>query len=283
MKFENALYLVGTPIGNLDDLSPRAVETLKAVDFIAAEDTRVTAKLLNHFGIQKPLLSHYQHNEKSRAQEIVARILKGESGALVTDAGMPAVSDPGEEVTRLCAQNGIIIRVVPGPSAVVSAVALSGLPCGRFTFEGFLSTSRSSRLVHLQSLRGEPRTMVFYEAPHKLQRTLQDLRDCFGGDRPIALCRELTKLYEETLRMTLDQAVDYYTRQEPRGEYVLVVGGAPQETAERREVTPEEASAEFQRQEAAGLSRNAAMKEAGRVLGLSRNELYQLLLERKDD
>lgn len=226
------LYLVGTPIGNLGDLSPRARRTLEEADFIAAEDTRVTLKLLNHFGISKPLVSYYQHNKERSGERILERILAGENCALVTDAGMPAVSDPGEDLAVACAESGVEVTAVPGPCAAVTALALSALPAGRFCFEGFLSTSKKSREEHLESLRGEGRTMIFYEAPHKLQKTLADLAAAFGGERRISLCRELTKLHEEVVRTTLAEAVTLYADEPPRGEFVLVVEGAPEQTEE---------------------------------------------------
>ena len=226
------LYVVGTPIGNLGDFSPRAVEILKQVDFIAAEDTRVTLKLLNHFGIQKPLVSYYEHNLRQRGQEILRRLEAGETAAVVSDAGMPCISDPGEDLVRLCAQAGVEVQVIPGPSAAVSALAVSGLPTSRFTFEGFLSTNRKNRGEHLDSLKQERRTMIFYEAPHKLPTTLEDLKEAFGGDRRIALCRELTKLHEQVLRMDLEQAAAYARETPPRGEYVLVVEGCPEPEGE---------------------------------------------------
>jgi len=267
------LYLVGTPIGNLGDISPRAVETLESADFIAAEDTRVTLKLLNHLGLKKPLVSYYQHNSAASGQRILERLLAGENCALVTDAGMPAISDPGEPLVAACAEAGVPISVVPGPSAVVSAVALSGLPTGRFTFEGFLSTAKKSRTEHLESLRTERRTMVFYEAPHKLQSTLRDLRDTFGGARRIALCRELTKLHEEVLRMTLDEAVLYYAETPPRGEFVLVVEGSQEAAAP--EVTPEEAAARVRALRAEGVSARDAARRVAEETGLPRSILYE--------
>ena len=197
------LYLVGTPIGNLGDFSPRAVETLQEADFIAAEDTRVTLKLLNHFGIKKPMVSYFEHNKYASGAKIFERIASGETCALVTDAGMPAISDPGEDIVRMCAANGVEVVTVPGPSALISAIALSALPTGRFCFEGFLSTSNKSRREHLESLSAERRTMIFYEAPHKLLRTLEDMKNTFGEDRKISLCRELTKLHEQTIRTSL--------------------------------------------------------------------------------
>ena len=266
------LYLVGTPIGNLGDFSPRARETLEQADFIAAEDTRVTMKLLNHFGIKKPLVSYYEHNRAASGERILARLLAGESCALVTDAGMPAISDPGEDLVRLCAGHGVPIAVVPGPSAVVSALALSALSTQRFCFEGFLSTAKRSRFAHLDSLKNERRTMVFYEAPHKLLRTLEDMARCFGGDRPVALCRELTKLHEETLRTTFDGAIAHFTETPPKGEFVLVVSGAPEQAEEG--MTLEQALDLVERYRAAGESLKNACKKAAADSGFSKNELY---------
>ena len=243
------LYLVGTPIGNLGDISPRALETLQSVDFIAAEDTRVTLKLLNHFGIKKPLICYFEHNRAEMGEKLLARLLAGESCALVTDAGMPAISDPGEDIVRQCAENGVAVCSVPGPSALVTALALSGLPTQRFCFEGFLAVSGKSRRAHLEALRGEKRTMIFYEAPHKLLRTLQDLLDTFG-DREIALCRELTKLHEEVYRTTLSQALTHYAETAPRGEFVLVLRGAPESAAP--EMTEDDALAVVARYRAEG-------------------------------
>ncbi len=220
------LYLVATPIGNLSDLSPRAVKVLSEVDFIAAEDTRNSMRLLAHLGISKPMVSYFEHNKRERGEEITTRLLAGESCALVTDAGTPAISDPGEDLVALSASRGIPVSSIPGPVASITALTLSGLPTGRFTFEGFLSVNKSERRARLGELSGERRTMLFHEAPHKLRATLADLCTAFGGDRRIAICRELTKLNEEVLRMTLAEAVTYYEATEPRGEYVLVVEGA---------------------------------------------------------
>lgn len=270
------LYLVGTPIGNLGDLSVRALETLRSADFIAAEDTRVTAKLLNHFEIKKPCVSYYEHNKYASGEKIVARLLTGETCALVTDAGMPAISDPGEELVRLCAEGGVEVLVVPGPAALVSAVALSALPSGRFCFEGFLSTSNKSRREHLEGLRGEKRTMIFYEAPHKLMRTLEDMKNAFGADRRIALCRELTKIHEQTIRTTLGEAVEYFTAAPPKGEFVLVIDGAPEQELE---LTLDDALALIERYRAEGLSRRAACKKAAAETGLSSKALYDASLE----
>ena len=272
------LYLVGTPIGNLGDLSPRAAEILGAVDFIAAEDTRVTLKLLNHFGIKKPLLSYYEHNKVESAAVILPRLLGGESCALVSDAGMPAISDPGEALVRLCAEQGIEVHSVPGPSAVVTALALSGLPTQRFTFEGFLSTANKSRKEHLESLRQEHRTLVIYEAPHKLVETLSDLLEVLG-DRDIALCRELTKLHEEVIRTTISQALERYRQDRPRGEFVLVIRGAPVEKGPR--LALEEALDMVERYRSDGRSLKEAARLAAADSGQSRNDLYHAALVRE--
>ena len=272
------LYLVATPIGNLGDFSPRAVETLENADFIAAEDTRVSIKLLNHFNIKKPLVSYHEHNHVSAGQAILARLLAGESCALVTDAGTPAVSDPGEDLVRLCAENGVRVLSIPGCCAAVNALAVSGLPTGRFTFEGFLTVNKKSRREHLDSLRGERRTMIFHEAPHKLAATLGDLRDTFGPDRQIALCRELTKLHEETRRTTLGEAADYYAANPPKGEFVLVVAGAQQETGAA--VTLEEGVEQVLALREQGMRLKDAAREVAEHTGLSKNELYTAALNR---
>ncbi len=271
-----ALYLVGTPIGNLGDFSPRAIEILQQVDFIAAEDTRVSLKLLNHFEIKKPLVSYYEHNKVYSGEKILSRLLAGESCALVTDAGMPAISDPGEDIVRSCAELGIDVFVVPGPSAVVSALAVSGLPTGRWCFEGFLSTNKKSRMDHLESLQQETRTMVFYEAPHKLMRTLEDLFTYFG-DRPIAIVREITKLHEETLRTTIGQAIAHFTEKPPKGEFVLVVAGAPEQ--EPVEITAQQALELVARYRGEGKSLKEACKLAAKDSGFGKNELYTMALE----
>ena len=270
------LYLVATPIGNLGDFSPRAVAVLEEADFIAAEDTRVSVKLLNHFGIKKPLVSYHQHNQNTAGPAILQRLLAGETCALVTDAGTPAISDPGEALVRLCADSGVTVQAIPGCCAVISALAVSGLPTGRFTFEGFLSTNKKSRREHLQSLLTEQRTMVFYEAPHKLCGTLGDLLAAFG-DRPVALCRELTKLHEEVRRTTLAQAAAYYQENAPKGEFVLVVAGA--EPAEETAVTLEEGVAMVQERRAAGERMKDAVRQVALDTGLNRNELYTAALK----
>ena len=271
------LYLVATPIGNLGDFSPRAAETLAAVDFIAAEDTRVSVKLLNHFQIRKPLVSYHEHNHVTAGQAILSRLLAGESCALVTDAGTPAISDPGEDLVRLCAEVGVEVLSIPGCCAAVNALAVSGLPTGRFTFEGFLTVNKRSRREHLESLRTERRTMIFHEAPHKLRTTLEDLRNAFGGERRIALCRELTKLHEETMRTTLDKAAAYYAENNPKGEYVLVVAGA--EPPEAPAVSLEDAVAEVLRLKEDGVRLKDAARQVADATGLSRNDLYAAALK----
>ena len=269
------LYLVGTPIGNLGDLSPRAAQVLEEVDFIAAEDTRVTLKLLNHLGLKKPLVSCHEHNIRQAAGAITGRLLAGEDCAIVTDAGMPCISDPGEQLVDACHRLGIPVLAVPGPTAIATAVALSGLATSRFTFEGFLSVNRASRREHLASLQDERRTMVFYEAPHKLLRTLEDLLDAFG-DREIALCRELTKVHEETVRTTLSAAVDFYRETAPRGEFVLVVAGA--KPPEGPALTFEEAVDLCRALADGGLPPAQAAKQAARESGYKRADLYKALL-----
>ena len=273
------LYLVGTPIGNLGDISPRCAETLAEVDFIAAEDTRVSRKLLNHLDIHKSLVSYYEHNSRESGRRIVDRLLAGESCALVTDAGMPAISDPGEDLVRLCAEAGVEVVAVPGPTAALTALALSGLPTGRFTFEGFLSVTRKVRLEHLASLRGERRTMIFYEAPHKLLQTLGDLCGVFGEDRRIALCREMTKLHEEVIRCTLGEARARFTESEPRGEFVLVVAGAPEE---EKADDGEGALARALELASSGLSARDAVRQASEEFRVSRSALYRAFQQAKE-
>ena len=273
------LYLVPTPIGNLGDISRRMAETLEQADFIAAEDTRVTVKLLNHLGIRRPMLTYHRHNTDSggravidRLRAILNRLQDGESCALVTDAGTPAISDPGEELVAQCGAAGVPVCAVPGPCALVTALAVSGQPTGRFTFEGFLAMNKKNRKAHLESLRGEERTMIFYEAPHKLAATLQDLAGTFGEDRPLTLCRELTKLHEEVSRTTLGQAAAWYGENAPKGEFVLVVRGA--EPLPEGETSLEDGLALVDRLRGEGLSLRDAVKRAAKELGLSRNELY---------
>ena len=271
------LYLVPTPIGNLGDISIRCRETLEQADFIAAEDTRVTLKLLNHLGIKKSLVSYYEHNKATQGSRIVERILAGETCALVSDAGSPAISDPGEDLVKQCAAAGIPVCAIPGPCAAITALSISGQATGRFCFEGFLSTAKKSRREHLDALRKEQRTMIFYEAPHKLLTTLTDLREVFGGDRPISLCRELTKLHEEVVRTTLAEAVARYTEAPPKGEFVLIVAGAPAEQQEAPSET--DAAARVSQLMAEGVSRKDAVKQAAKELGLPKNVVYDIALK----
>ncbi|MBR3150231.1 MAG: 16S rRNA (cytidine(1402)-2'-O)-methyltransferase [Eubacterium sp.] len=268
------LYVVGTPIGNLGDLSPRAVETLEKVDFIAAEDTRVTLKLLNHFGIKKEMVSYFEHNKRERGEIITARILQGESCAIVTDAGMPAISDPGEDLVRMCRELGIEVESVPGPTAFTTALAISGMSTGRFTFEGFLSVSKKSRREHLEELVSERRTMVFYEAPHKLSATLDDMLKYFG-DRNIAIVRELTKIHEEVIRTTLSEASERYHTEKPKGEIVLIIEGKKEE---ENELTLDEAVAKAKKLVESGMSINNAAKEIAGVTNFKKGDIYKALL-----
>lgn len=271
------LYLVATPIGNLSDISERALKTLSEVDFVAAEDTRNTGKLLAYFEISKPMVSYFEHNKRERGEVILARLLAGESCALVTDAGTPAISDPGEDLVVLCAENGVSVTSVPGCSAVVNALALSALPTGRFAFEGFLSTNKNERLERLNEIKNDTRTTIFYEAPHKLQKTLLDLYDAFG-DRRISLCRELTKINEEIMRTTISQAIRYYEENAPRGEYVLVVAGfekgAFQNDAFWKDMTIEEHLSYYISQE---MKKMDAIKAVAKDRGVSKSEIYKLV------
>lgn len=272
---DKILYVVGTPIGNMGDMSPRAVETLDSVDFIAAEDTRVTLKLLNHFGIKKPMVSYFEHNKHDKGERIIDRILAGENCAVVTDAGMPCISDPGEDLIRQCEQAGIRTVVVPGPSAVISALAVSGLETGRFTFEGFLSVNKKSRSEHLESLRSERRTMIFYEAPHKLPNTLKDLYENFG-DRRLTIARELTKLHEEIIRTTTAKAAEKYIEEPLKGEIVLILEGKKE--SQTSDISPEEAVAYAKKLIEGGMRPTDAAKEAAAMAGLKKNDIYKELI-----
>lgn len=269
------LYVVGTPIGNLSDFSPRAVEVLSQVDFIAAEDTRVTLKLLNHFEIKKPMVSYFEHNRRERGEMILERIKNGEDCAIVTDAGMPAISDPGEELVDLCHSSGIKVEAVPGPTAFATAVAVSGLPSGRFTFEGFLSMNKPSRREHLESITDEKRTMVFYEAPHKLCATLADLYK-YLGDRKIAIIKELTKIHETVERTTLSLACEKYSNETPKGEYVLVIEGAPPEKNEK--ISLDEAVLLAKKLVESGMAVNEASKEIAKETKYKKGDIYKALL-----
>ena len=270
------LYLVPTPIGNLGDISRRMADTMAGADFLAAEDTRVTVKLLNHLGLKKPMVSYHRHNFSTAGPAIVDRLLAGESCALVTDAGTPAISDPGEDLVALCAQHDIEVEAVPGPCALICALSVSGLPTARFTFEGFLPQNKKNRRYHLDSLKGEQRTMVFYEAPHKLEDTLEDFVAVFGEERRIALCRELTKLHEEVVRTTVGQALADCATRPPRGEYVLVVEGAPEAPAQ--EADPQAALERVAQLRGEGLSLKEACAKAGEEFGIKKRQLYDMSL-----
>ncbi len=276
----STLYLVGTPIGNLADISERAKKVLSEVDFIAAEDTRNSAKLLLCYGIKKPLVSYFEHNKRVSGERILERLMAGESCALITDAGMPAISDPGEDIVRLCAEAGIRVCVVPGACAAVSALALSALPTGKFVFEGFLSASKSERRTRLGELAHESRTMIFYEAPHKLRATLGDMAEILGNDRKISLCRELTKLNEEVIRTTLCDAVCYYEQNEPRGEYVLVLNGADANAA-RAENPLLSLSVEehVQHYIDGGMKKMDAIKKTAKDRSVPKSDIYGLLVK----
>lgn len=273
------LYVVGTPIGNLGDMSPRAIETLSSVDFIAAEDTRVTMKLLNHFDIRKPLVSYFEHNKAEKTEKLLNRLQNGENCAIVTDAGMPAISDPGEDLVRACRENGVEVESVPGPSAVITALSVCGLSTGRFCFEGFLSVNKQSRKRHLDLLKGETRTMIFYEAPHKLPATLKDMLAAFG-DRQIALCRELTKLHEEVRRTSLSEAAEFYSQNPPRGEFVLIIEGKKEQEAEK--ITLEQAAELAIQLVSGGSSASAAAKEAAAISGLKKGDIYRMIIEKEE-
>ena len=271
------LYLVPTPIGNLGDISTRCRETLEAADFIAAEDTRVSLKLLNHLGIKKSLVSYYEHNKAFKGEQIVERILAGETCALVSDAGSPAISDPGEDLVKQCAAAGITVTAIPGPCAAITALSISGQCTGRFCFEGFLSTAKKSRREHLTSLQNEQRTMIFYEAPHKLLSTLEDMAEAFGPDRSISLCRELTKLHEEVVRTTLGEAAAMYKENPPRGEFVLIVAGA--EPAQVEAPTETDAAARVAALMEQGYSRKDAVKQTAKELDMPKNAVYEAALK----
>ena len=265
------LYLVATPIGNLGDLSQRAIDTLGLCDMIAAEDTRRTVTLLNHLAIKKPLLSYYEHNKKERGGEIIERLLKGENVALVTDAGTPAISDPGEDMVRLCATENIPVISIPGACALISGLIISGLSTGRFCFEGFLSVNKKQRREHLLAVKDETRTMIFYEAPHKLRATLADFYETWG-ERKIALCREITKIHEDVMRTTLSRAISHYEEVSPRGEYVLVIEGAAPRVVDTSDIDPVELVEILVTD---GMDQKSAIKEAAQKLGIPKREVYE--------
>ena len=282
----STLYLVATPIGNLADLSARALKVLSGVDFIAAEDTRNSAKLLSCFDIHRPLVSYFEHNKRQRGEEIADRLERGESCALITDAGTPAISDPGEDLVRLCGARGIRVISVPGCCAAITALTLSGLPTGRFVFEGFLSAQKSERRARLDVLKTEVRTVIFYEAPHKLRATLDDFCAAFGEARPLSLCRELTKRNEETMRTTVGGAVDYYREHDPRGEYVLILGGCTEQEAKAGEawasLTPAAHVAAYM-EEHPEEKKLSAIKAVAKLRGVSRNDVYQAVLDAENE
>ena len=273
MTDSGILYVIGTPIGNLGDFSPRAAETLEQVDFIAAEDTRVTVKLLNHFGIKKPMISYFEHNRREKGELIVKRILAGENCALVTDAGMPAISDPGEDLVKLCHENAIEVHSVPGPTAFATALAISGMPAGRFTFEGFLSMNKKSRREHLDDIKQERRTMIFYEAPHKLAATLSDLYKALG-DRKLAIVREITKIHEQIINTTLSDAAAKYADNSLKGELVLIIEGF---TSQKEIFTLDQAVALAKENMSQGLSVNESAKLAAKKTGIKKSDIYKAL------
>ncbi len=276
------LYVVATPIGNLGDFSPRAVETLSSVDFIAAEDTRVGAKLLNRFNIKKPQISYFEHNKRQKGQYIASRLLEGESCAIITDAGTPAISDPGVDLVDICRDMGIEVVAVPGPSAIITALSVSGMECGRFCFEGFLSTANKNRVSHLEETAREKRTMIFYEAPHKLLRTLKDMLKYYG-DRRVALCRELTKLHEEVVRTTLAQAVEMYSEKAPKGEFVLIIEGYQPTEGEKDGPDEDDMLEEVRALMEGGAPLSSAVKETARKYNISKNALYKRASEMKSE
>ncbi len=271
-------YVIGTPIGNMEDITLRQLETLKTVDFVCAEDTRVTLKLFNRYEIKNKLVSFHEHSSRAAAESIIARLISGENGGIVTDAGMPCISDPGEVLVKMCVENDIEVKVVPGPSAVVSAVAVSGLPTSRFTFEGFLPVQKKQRNERLEKLRSETGVMVFYEAPHKLRTTLADMAEFFGGNRRISLCRELTKIHEEVLRFTFDEAQQYYSEHEPKGEFVLVVEGASD--SEENQISIESALEQVQKLVEMGERPVDACKAVAKESGYKKSELYSAFCEK---
>ena len=275
IRISGKLYVVGTPIGNLGDMSPRGIETLQSVDFIAAEDTRVSVKLLNHFAVKKEMISYYEHNKVERGGEIIARLLKNQSCALLTDAGMPAISDPGEDLVRRCIESGVTVESVPGPSAVITALSVSGMPSGRFCFEGFLSVSKSARKEHLEALKSESRTIIFYEAPHKLLGTLKDMLAVFG-DREIALVKELTKIHETVRKTTLAAAVEHYENNPPKGEFVLIIAGAHEE--DKVQYTLSDALGIARGLTNEGMSASTAAREAAEMTGIKKGDIYRGLV-----
>ena len=276
---KSILYLVATPIGNLADITERALKVLSEVDFVAAEDTRNSGLLLSRLGLKKPMVSYHDHNRAERGSEIVERLKGGESCALISDAGMPAISDPGEDLVALCAKEGVRVSIIPGACAAVSALALSGLSTRRFAFEGFLPVSGKERKKRLTDISKDDRTLIIYEAPHRLKKTLAEFCEYFGSDRRISLCRELTKLNEEILRMTLSAACEYYESVEPRGEYVLVIDGAPEVSEEEESVNIADRAAALM---AGGMSQKDAIKTIVKETGLPKNKVYAEVLKNNE-
>lgn len=276
MSCEGKLFIVGTPIGNLSDFSPRGIETLESVDIIAAEDTRVSLKLLTHFGIKKPLISCYKPKEQEKSEQIIAHLSEGKTVALISDAGMPCISDPGYILVRKCRELDIPVEVVPGCNAAVAAVAVSGISTDRWTFEGFLPVPKKERAERLDAIKNLPHTLVYYEAPHKLKQTLSDLAEALGGEREAALCRELTKLHEEVISGTLGELAHYYDNSDPRGEYVIVISGA----AQTDEAYTLEQAAQLAKSIADGGEKlSEACRQAAKVTGISKREIYNILLK----
>ncbi|MBW4590642.1 16S rRNA (cytidine(1402)-2'-O)-methyltransferase [Aetokthonos hydrillicola Thurmond2011] len=274
------LYIVGTPIGNLEDMTFRAVRILQTVDLIAAEDTRHTGKLLQHFQIKTPQMSYHDHNRSSRIPDLLEQLKNGKAIALVSDAGVPGISDPGYELVKVCVESGIPVVPIPGASAVITALSAAGLPTDRFVFEGFFPAKAQARREHLQSLATESRTLIFYESPHRLRDTLQDLADTFGSDRQIVLARELTKLYEEFWRGTIEEAILHYNEREPQGEYTLVVAGNPSKPLE---LSLDELKAELKNLIDQGVSLSQASRQLAKITSVNRRDLYQLALELKEN
>lgn len=268
------IYVVGTPIGNLGDFSPRAAEVLGSVDLIAAEDTRVTAKLLNRFGIKKKTVSYYEHNKNQKGAYLIERVLSGDNLAIVSDAGMPAISDPGEDIVREAHKAGIKVEAVPGPSAVITALSISGFPSGRFCFEGFLSVNRMSRIKHLESIKDETRTLIFYEAPHKLLKTLTDMKE-YLGERDICIIKELTKIHEQVLFFDFSRAIEYFTENAPKGEYVVIIKGAAKE---KPQASKEDAITLAKEYIKSGMSASAAAKQAAQESGVKKGDIYKAIV-----
>lgn len=273
---DGKLYIVGTPIGNLSDFSPRGIETLENADYIAAEDTRVTLKLLTHFGIKKPLISCYKPKEQEKSEQIISLISEGNTVAMVSDAGMPCISDPGYILVRKCRELGLAVEVVPGCNAAVAAVAVSGISTERWTFEGFLPVPKKDRIERLESVKNLPHTLVYYEAPHKICQTLSDMAEVLGTERETALCRELTKLHEEVIRGTLGEISHYYDNTEPRGEYVIVIAGSPEK---QEAYTSEQAAALARSLVEGGEKLSEACRQASRATGISKREIYAILTQ----